>query len=158
MDGWMDGSMAVARKNTKYRINLDLIDRIQLCLKIYDLWRHPHPLVDGWVNGWADVKSLKLNKSWPNQDNSIIDILDIFWTFYLIHLSPLWGYFFFVLINIFSGGNYRQNMFQVNSFAQLFSLEDWSLWDLPCHTQFFFEIKLSILFTIIIDWNNHGVN
>ena len=35
--GWVDGwSMAGARWNTKYRINLDLIERIQLCLKIYD--------------------------------------------------------------------------------------------------------------------------
>ena len=24
-----------------------------------------------------------------------MDILDIFWTFYLHHLNPLWGYFFF---------------------------------------------------------------
>ena len=23
-----------------------------------------------------------------------MDILDIFWTFYLNHLSPLWGYFY----------------------------------------------------------------
>ena len=23
-----------------------------------------------------------------------MDILDFFWTFYLNHLSPLWGYFF----------------------------------------------------------------
>ena len=72
---------------TKYRINLDLmeimgvcmgqwvvsgqmtsliqpelIDIIRFCLKIYDLWRHPHLWVDGWVNGWAHVKSLKSNK------------------------------------------------------------------------------------------------
>ena len=24
-----------------------------------------------------------------------MDILDIFWTFYLNYLSPLWGYFYF---------------------------------------------------------------
>ena len=36
MDGWISGSMAGARSNTKYRINLDLIERIQFCLKIYD--------------------------------------------------------------------------------------------------------------------------
>ena len=73
-------------------IKLELIDIIRFCLKIYDLWRHPHIWVDVWVNGWAHVKSLKLNKSWPNWDNSIVDIFDIFWTFYLNHLSPLWGY------------------------------------------------------------------
>ena len=53
--------------------------------------------MDGWVNGlvngWPDVKSIKSNKSCPNQDNSITDILDIFWTFYLNHHSPLWGFF-----------------------------------------------------------------
>ena len=32
----MGGSMAGARSNNKYRINLDLIERIQFCLKIYD--------------------------------------------------------------------------------------------------------------------------
>ena len=67
-------------------IKLELIDIIQFCLKIYDLWRHPDLWVDGYVNGWAHVKSLKSNKSWPDQDNSI---MDIFWTFYLNHLSPL---------------------------------------------------------------------
>ena len=44
-------------------IKLEFIDIIRFCLKIYDLWRHPHLWVDGWVNGWAHVKSLKSNKS-----------------------------------------------------------------------------------------------
>ena len=43
-------------------IKPELIDIIQFCLKIYDLWRHCHQWVDGWVNGWAHVKSLKSNK------------------------------------------------------------------------------------------------
>ena len=34
---------------TKNLINLDLIDIIQFCLKIYDLLRHPHPWVGVWV-------------------------------------------------------------------------------------------------------------
>ena len=84
---WVNGWGQVI---TKYWINLDLIEIIQFCLKIYDLCRHPHP----WVDWWAHVKSLKSNKSWPNQDNSIMDIFDNFLTFYLNHLSPLWGYFF----------------------------------------------------------------
>ena len=37
---------------TKYQINLDLIEIIQFCLKIYDLLRHPHPWVGVWVGGW----------------------------------------------------------------------------------------------------------
>ena len=88
--GWMGRWMDGFRSNL---IKLELIDIIWFCLKIYNLWRHPHLRVDGWVNGWAHVKSLKSNKSWPNWENSIMDILDFFWIFYLNHLSPLWGYF-----------------------------------------------------------------
>ena len=36
----------------KNRINLDLIEIIQFCLKIYDLLRHPHLWVGVWVVGW----------------------------------------------------------------------------------------------------------
>ena len=42
----------------KNRINPDLIEKIQFCLKIYDLWRHPHlwvgVLVVGWMAGLMD--------------------------------------------------------------------------------------------------------
>ena len=45
---------------TKNLINLDLIEIIQFCLKIYDLLRHLHLWVgvwiNGWVNGWGQVK------------------------------------------------------------------------------------------------------
>ena len=49
-------------KITKNLINGDPMNIIQFCLKIYHLWRHPHPWVgvggwvDGWVNGWGQVK------------------------------------------------------------------------------------------------------
>ena len=36
----------------KNQINLDLIEIIQFCLKIYDLLRHPHLWVGVWVVGW----------------------------------------------------------------------------------------------------------
>ena len=36
----------------KNQINLDLIEMIQFCLKIYDLLRHPHLWVDVWVVWW----------------------------------------------------------------------------------------------------------
>ena len=41
----------------KNQINLDLIEIIQFCLKIYDLLRHPPPMdgwfgVGVWVVGW----------------------------------------------------------------------------------------------------------
>ena len=37
---------------TNNLINLDIIKIIQFCLKIYDLWRHSHPWVGGWVGQW----------------------------------------------------------------------------------------------------------
>ena len=36
---------------TKNQINLDLIEIIQFCLKIYNLWRCPCLWVVGWVDG-----------------------------------------------------------------------------------------------------------
>ena len=42
----------------KNRINLDLVEIIQFCLKIYDLLRHPHLWVGcmgGWVDGWVNM-------------------------------------------------------------------------------------------------------
>ena len=38
---------------TKNLINLDLIKMIQFCLKIYDLWKHPHLRMGVWVVGWV---------------------------------------------------------------------------------------------------------
>ena len=38
---------------TNNGINLDLIEIIQFCLKIYDLLRHPHLWVGVWVVGWV---------------------------------------------------------------------------------------------------------
>ena len=38
----------------KYQINLDLIEIIQFCLKIYDLLRHPQLWVGVWINGWVN--------------------------------------------------------------------------------------------------------
>ena len=35
----------------KNQINLDLIEIIQFCLKIYDLLRHPHLWVVWWMGG-----------------------------------------------------------------------------------------------------------
>ena len=58
MGGWVDGwvnmwvngwDQVISLKN---QINLDLIEIIQFCLKIYDLWRHLHLWVGVWVVGW----------------------------------------------------------------------------------------------------------
>ena len=42
---------------------------------------------------WAHVKPLKSNKSWPNRDNSIMDILDILLDILLKPPQPLMGLF-----------------------------------------------------------------
>ena len=71
MGGWLDGSLGQwvgSGQITNYLINLDIIEIIQFCLKIYNFLRHPHlwldVWVDGqvsmWVNGWDQVISLKI--------------------------------------------------------------------------------------------------
>ena len=52
MVGSISGSMVLSGEITNYLINLDIIEIIQFCLKIYDLWRHLHLWVGGWVDGW----------------------------------------------------------------------------------------------------------
>ena len=60
MDQWFSGQWVGSGHITKYQINLDLIEIIQFCLKIYDLLRHPQLWVgvwiNGWVNGWGQAK------------------------------------------------------------------------------------------------------
>ena len=51
---------------TNNQINLNLIDIIQFCLKIYDLWTHPQLWVVGWYHGSMGgvmLNQQKLNKS-----------------------------------------------------------------------------------------------
>ena len=50
--GWVSGSMGGSGEITNYLINLDIIEIIQFCLKIYDLWRHLHLWVGVWMVGW----------------------------------------------------------------------------------------------------------
>ena len=50
--GWV-GSCQI----NKNQINLDLIDIIQFCLKLFDLCKLP---TYGLVDGWGHVKSLKI--------------------------------------------------------------------------------------------------
>ena len=60
---WMGGSVGQwvgSGHIAKYRINLDLIEIIQLCLKIYDLLRHPHLLVGVWVGSGQMTNFIKL--------------------------------------------------------------------------------------------------
>ena len=145
MYGWMGRSIVGVMPITKNWINLDLIEIFQFCLKIYDLWRHLHlwmgvwvvGWVDGWVNWWIDgwgyIKSVKLNKLWPNRNNQFNSeylwfvetpspmggymgvLMDgsFFWhlTSYLNHLSPLQGYFFSIVSTreCGAGGGLRLN-------------------------------------------------
>ena len=43
--------------------------------------------IGGWVDGWVNI-------SWPNRDNSIMDILDIFLDILLKPPQPIMGLFF----------------------------------------------------------------
>ena len=55
MGGWLDGSLGQwvgSGQITNYLINLDIIEIIQFCLKIYNLLRHPQLWLDVWVVGW----------------------------------------------------------------------------------------------------------
>ena len=51
MVGCVSGSMGGSGEITNYLINLDIIEIIQFCLKIYDLLRHLHLWVVGWMGG-----------------------------------------------------------------------------------------------------------
>ena len=64
--GWLGGSVGQwvgSGQMTKNLINLDLIEIIQLSLKIYDLWRHPHthPLMGGSVGQWVGLGQMTNN-------------------------------------------------------------------------------------------------
>ena len=50
MVGCVSGSMGGSGEITNYLINLDIIEIIQFCLKIYDFVETPPPM--GWVYGW----------------------------------------------------------------------------------------------------------
>ena len=83
-------------------IKLELINIIWFSLKIYNLLRHPYLWVDGCINWWAHVKPLKSNKSWPNWDNSIMDILDILLDILLKPPQPLMGLFLLNAVGLFA--------------------------------------------------------
>ena len=58
MGGWVGsvGQWVGSGHITKYQINLDLIEIIQFCLKIYDLFETPTPMdgcLDQWVGQWV---------------------------------------------------------------------------------------------------------
>ena len=59
MDSWV-GQWVGSGHIAKYRINLDLIEIIQFCLKIYDLLRHPHLWVGEWVGSGQMTNFIKL--------------------------------------------------------------------------------------------------
>ena len=52
--GWVSGSVGQwvgSGHITKYRVNLDLIEIIEFCLKIYELLRHPQ-CMGGCMGQW----------------------------------------------------------------------------------------------------------
>ena len=71
----------------KNQINLDLVKIIQFCLKIYDLLRHPHLWVGGWVGQWVGLGHIT-----KNQINlELIEIIQFCLKIsYLLRHSHLW--------------------------------------------------------------------
>ena len=68
---WLGGSVGQwvgSSQMTDNWINLDLIEIIQFCLKIYDLLRHPHQWVGVWVVGWVNGWSGQITNNWINLD------------------------------------------------------------------------------------------
>ena len=79
VNGWVDGWGSC--QITKNQINL--IEIIQFCLKIYDLWRHSHL----WVGWW--VESCQITKIWINFN--LIKIIQFSLKFYYLLRHPhLW--------------------------------------------------------------------
>ena len=61
--GWIGGLVGQwvgSGHIAKYQINLNLLEIIQFCLKIYDLLRHPHLWVGEWVGSGQMTNFLKL--------------------------------------------------------------------------------------------------
>ena len=70
MGGWLGGwagQWVGSHQIIKNLVNRHLIEIIEFCLKIYDLWTHSHLWIGVWVGGWVDrrvsgsvhIKSLK---------------------------------------------------------------------------------------------------
>ena len=123
----MDGCMGqwVGSGQMTNLIKLELINIIWFCLKIYNLSRHPYLWVDGWVNGWAHVKPLKSNKSWPNRGNSIMDILDILLDILLKPPQPFIGLLFIV----FEWLRSREKRLNLGYISDTFLMHFWCIWD-----------------------------
>ena len=66
MGGWVCQLVNGLIEITNYLINLDIIEIIQFCLKIYDLWRRLHLWMGGSVSQW--VGSGHITKYWINLD------------------------------------------------------------------------------------------
>ena len=64
--GCVSGSMGGSGEITNYLINLDIMEIIQYCLKIYNLLRHPHLWLDVWVDGWVNM--------WVNRWDQVISL------------------------------------------------------------------------------------
>ena len=79
MGGWLGGwvgQWVVSCQITKNRVNRHLIEIIEFCLKIYDLWRHTHLCIGVWIGGWVGqwVGSCQIIKNPVN--HHLIEIIE----------------------------------------------------------------------------------
>ena len=84
----------------KNRINLDLIEIIQFCLKIYDLLTHPHLWVGVWVVGWmGGLICGSIETTWGQHEDNV----ETTWGQHRDHrdVETMWGQ---------HGGQYEDNV------------------------------------------------
>ena len=81
---WWVGSCQI----TKIQINLDLIEIIQFCLNIYDLWRHLHLWVDVQVVVWMHKLMGRSCHITSNQIN--LDLIGVIQS--CLQICDLWRY------------------------------------------------------------------
>ena len=79
------GQWVSSRQIIKNRVNHHLIEIIEFCLKIYDLWTHSHLWIGVWVGGWVGqwVGSHQIIKNRVNRH--LIEIIE-----FCLKIYDLW--------------------------------------------------------------------
>ena len=75
------GQWIGSRQIIRNRVNCHLIEIIEFCLKIYDLWTHTHLWIGGWLGGW--VSSCQIIKNRVNRH--LIEIIE-----FCLKIYDLW--------------------------------------------------------------------
>ena len=90
MGGWLGGwvgQWVSSRQIIKNWVNCHLIEIIEFCLKIYDVWTHSHLWIGVWVGGWVGqwVGSCQIIKNRVNCH--LIEIIE-----FCLKIYDLWAH------------------------------------------------------------------